>query len=89
LDFGKVELLSDFLKIGIPVEMTPVPDSIRDMFFGRYVVRYSVPLLFFGYGMRWRMNGHNVVSRCCWTIFPLLRNCKIAAKLHVSYDYLT
>jgi plasmid stabilization system protein ParE len=38
----KIELLPDFPKMGTPVEMAPVPDSIRDMFFGKYVVRYSV-----------------------------------------------
>ncbi|MCK2148754.1 hypothetical protein MYE70_06705 [Marinobacter alexandrii] len=25
-----------------PVELAPVPDSIRDMVFGKYIVRYSV-----------------------------------------------
>ncbi|MGC3874717.1 type II toxin-antitoxin system RelE/ParE family toxin [Halomonas sp. GXIMD04776] len=39
---GKIELLPDFPKIGTPVEMAPVPDSVRDMVFGKYVVRYSV-----------------------------------------------
>lgn len=39
---GKIELLSDFPKIGTPVEIAPVPDTVRDMFFGKYVVRYSV-----------------------------------------------
>lgn len=39
---GKIELLSDFSQMGAPVEMAPVPDSIRDMVFGKYVVRYSV-----------------------------------------------
>jgi plasmid stabilization system protein ParE len=39
---GKIELLPDFPKMGIPVEMAPVPDSIRDMIFGKYIVRYSV-----------------------------------------------
>lgn len=39
---GKIELLPDFPKIGTPVEMSPVPDSVRDMVFGKYVVRYSV-----------------------------------------------
>ena len=39
---GKVELLPDFPKMGAPVEMAPVPDSVRDMVFGKYVVRYSV-----------------------------------------------
>lgn len=39
---GKIELLSDFPKIGTPVEIAPVPETVRDMFFGKYVVRYSV-----------------------------------------------
>ncbi|GAA3589554.1 MULTISPECIES: type II toxin-antitoxin system RelE/ParE family toxin [Marinobacter] len=38
----KIELLPDFPKMGTPVEMAPLPDSIRDMVFGNYVVRYSV-----------------------------------------------
>ena len=39
----KIELLPDFpKKVGAPVEMAPVPESIRDMFFGKNVVRYSV-----------------------------------------------
>lgn len=37
----RIELLPDFPKMGTPVEMAPVPDSIRDMVFGRYIVRYS------------------------------------------------
>nr|WP_290443830.1 type II toxin-antitoxin system RelE/ParE family toxin [Halomonas sp. Mc5H-6] len=39
---GKIELLPDFPNMGTPVEMAPVPDSIRDMVFGKYVVRYSL-----------------------------------------------
>jgi plasmid stabilization system protein ParE len=39
---GKIELLPDFPKMGTPVEMAPVPDSVRDMVFGKYIVRYSV-----------------------------------------------
>lgn len=39
---GKIELLPDFPKMGTPVGMAPVPESIRDMVFGKYVVRYSV-----------------------------------------------
>ena len=39
---SKIELLPDFPKMGTPVEMAPVPDSIRDIVFGKYVVRYSV-----------------------------------------------
>ena len=38
----KIKLLPDFPKMGTPVEMAPVPDSVRDMVFGKYVVRYSV-----------------------------------------------
>lgn len=39
---GKIQLLQDFPAMGSPVEMAPVPDSVRDMIFGKYVVRYSV-----------------------------------------------
>ena len=39
---SKIELLPDFPGMGTPVEMAPVPDSVRDMVFGKYVVRYSV-----------------------------------------------
>lgn len=39
---GKIELFPEFPKMGTPVEMAPVPDSVRDMVFGKYVVRYSV-----------------------------------------------
>lgn len=39
---SKIELLADFPKMGASVEMAPVPDSVRDMAFGKYVVRYSV-----------------------------------------------
>ncbi|KRW82929.1 type II toxin-antitoxin system RelE/ParE family toxin [Marinobacter sp. P4B1] len=39
---GKIELLPDVPKMGTPVEMAPVPDSVRDMVFGKYVVRYSL-----------------------------------------------
>lgn len=38
----KIQLLSDFPKLGSPVEMAPVQESIRDMTFGKYVVRYSI-----------------------------------------------
>lgn len=41
---SKIELLPDFPKMGAPVETAPVPDSIRDMVFDKYVVRYSVHL---------------------------------------------
>ena len=39
---SKIELLPGFPRMGTPVEMAPVPDSIRDIVFGKYVVRYSV-----------------------------------------------
>ena len=39
---AKVKLLADFPAIGVPVAMAPLPDSLRDMVFGHYVVRYSV-----------------------------------------------
>ncbi len=39
---GKIELLPAFPKMGTPVAMSPVPDSVRAMVFGKYVVRYSV-----------------------------------------------
>ncbi|MFN3580807.1 MAG: type II toxin-antitoxin system RelE/ParE family toxin [Pseudomonas sp.] len=38
----RIELLSDLPGMGTPVELAPIPDSIRDMVFGKYVVRYSV-----------------------------------------------
>ncbi len=39
---GRIGLLPDFPEMGTPVELAPVPGSIRDIVFGRYVVRYSV-----------------------------------------------
>lgn len=39
---AKVKLLADFPAIGVPVAMAPLPESLRDMVFGNYVVRYSV-----------------------------------------------
>jgi len=39
---SKLELLPDFSKMVAPVEMAPTPDSVRDIVFGKYVVRYSV-----------------------------------------------
>ncbi len=38
----RVEQLHAFPLMGRPVAMAPDPESVRDMFFGRYVVRYSV-----------------------------------------------
>nr|WP_251048246.1 type II toxin-antitoxin system RelE/ParE family toxin [Halomonas sp. ISL-56] len=37
---GKIDLLPDFPNMGTPVEMAP--DSVHDMVFGKYVIRYSV-----------------------------------------------
>ena len=39
---SKIELLPDFPKMGTPVQMAPIPDNIRDMVFGKYIVRYSL-----------------------------------------------
>lgn len=39
---SRVKLLAEFPEIGTPVSKAPNPESIRDMFFDRYVVRYSV-----------------------------------------------
>lgn len=39
---AKIELLAEFPKIGTPVQMAPTPDVIRDMVFGKYLVRYSL-----------------------------------------------
>lgn len=38
----RILLLPDFPEMGTPVELAPVSGSIRDIVFGRYVVRYSV-----------------------------------------------
>ena len=39
---SKIEMLPDFPGMGAPVEIAPDPDSIRDMVYGKYVVRYSL-----------------------------------------------
>ncbi len=39
---SRVNLLAEFPQIGIAVNQATNPDSIRDMFFDKYVVRYSV-----------------------------------------------
>lgn len=39
---AKMELLPEFPRLGTPVQMAPVLDVIRDMVFGKYVVRYSI-----------------------------------------------
>lgn len=38
----KITLLPDFPHIGLPVKQAPLPDSVRDMIFGSYIVRYSI-----------------------------------------------
>ncbi len=39
---SKIEMLLDFPKLGVPVELAPVPETVRDIIFGKYIVRYSV-----------------------------------------------
>lgn len=39
---AKIEMLPEFPRMSTPVQMAPVPDVIRDMVFGKYVVRYSL-----------------------------------------------
>jgi plasmid stabilization system protein ParE len=39
---SKIELLTDFPKLGTPVELAPLPETVRDMVFGKYIVRYSI-----------------------------------------------
>lgn len=39
---SRVEQLASTPLIGSPVASAPVPDTVRDMVFGRYVVRYTV-----------------------------------------------
>lgn len=38
----KISLFPEFPLMGAQVKLAPVPDSIRDMVFDKYVVRYSV-----------------------------------------------
>jgi plasmid stabilization system protein ParE len=38
----RIALLPEFPRMGRPVELAPVPESVRDVIFGKYVVRYSV-----------------------------------------------
>jgi len=38
----KIQLLRDFPRLGTPVDMAPDPDSIRDIIFEHYIIRYSV-----------------------------------------------
>lgn len=37
-----VKKLEDFPQIGIPVSRAPDPDKVRDLYIGKYVVRYLV-----------------------------------------------
>ena len=37
-----IKKLEDFPQIGIPVSRAPDPDKIRDLYIGKYVVRYLV-----------------------------------------------
>ncbi|MCH4811864.1 type II toxin-antitoxin system RelE/ParE family toxin [Vreelandella neptunia] len=39
---GRIEVLTNFPSMGTPVELAPTPESVRDMVFGKYVIRYSV-----------------------------------------------
>lgn len=39
---GKIELLAAHPKMGVAVEMAPDPNSVRDVIFGPYVIRYSL-----------------------------------------------
>jgi plasmid stabilization system protein ParE len=38
----RMELLITFPEIGVPVSKAPKPSSVRDLFVGRYVVRYLI-----------------------------------------------
>ena len=39
---SKIQVLPAFPKLSMPVALAPVPDVIRDIIFGHYVVRYSL-----------------------------------------------
>lgn len=39
---SRVEALRQFPHMGVPVDRAPDPDTVRDMVFGRYVVRHAV-----------------------------------------------
>lgn len=39
---AKIELLPEFPHIGTQVQSVPAPDSIRDIVFGKYIIRYSI-----------------------------------------------
>lgn len=38
----RIERLAEFPHMGTPVEMAPEPDTVRDMVFDKYIVRYSI-----------------------------------------------
>lgn len=38
----RISLLPEFPRMGRPVELAPIPESVRDVVFGKYVVRHSV-----------------------------------------------
>ena len=38
----RIRRLPDFPEVGAPVPLAPDPDSIGDMVFGKYLVRYSI-----------------------------------------------
>ncbi|MGO2232889.1 MAG: type II toxin-antitoxin system RelE/ParE family toxin [Marinomonas sp.] len=39
---SKINLLVDFPNLGTPVKLAPSPETVRDMIFGNYIVRYSI-----------------------------------------------
>lgn len=39
---NKISLLVDFPHIGTTVKLAPSPETVRDMIFGNYIVRYSI-----------------------------------------------
>lgn len=39
---NKISLLVDFPHIGTTVKLAPSPETVRDMTFGNYIVRYSI-----------------------------------------------
>jgi addiction module RelE/StbE family toxin len=39
---NKINLLVDFPHLGTTVKLAPSPETVRDMIFGNYIVRYSI-----------------------------------------------
>ncbi|WP_219701122.1 type II toxin-antitoxin system RelE/ParE family toxin [Marinomonas lutimaris] len=39
---SKINLLVDFPHVGTTVKLAPSPETVRDMIFGNYIVRYSI-----------------------------------------------